>query len=126
MIGKGNNSEQPILLNDLNDQFIKKAIEVVREHISDSNFGKDEFAVEMSVSPSLLYKKLKALTEQSTVDFIKSIRMEYALELLQSRKHTITEISEYCGFSSATYFGVVFKKYFGKSPTDVLKEDNDL
>lgn len=126
LIGKGNNSEQPILLNDLNDQFIKKAIEVVREHISDSNFGKDEFAVEMSVSPSLLYKKLKALTEQSTVDFIKSIRMEYALELLQSRKHTITEISEYCGFSSATYFGVVFKKYFGKSPTDVLKEDNDL
>lgn len=125
LIGKGNNLEQPVLLNELNDQFIKKAIKIVKKHIGDRNFGKEEFAAEMCVSSSLLYKKLKTLTSQSTVDFIKSIRMEYALELLHSHRYTITEISEYCGFSSITYFGVVFKKYFGKLPTDVLNRDDN-
>ena len=38
----------------------------------------------MHVSGSLLYKKIKALTGQSPIDFIKSIRLNRALELLQS------------------------------------------
>jgi len=117
---KGNNAE-PILVNELNDQFIKKMHKVVHANISNTEFGKDEFAAVMNVSSSLLYKKIKALTDQSPIDFIKSVRLDYALELLHSRRHTITEVSELCGFASVGYFSTVFKKYYGKSPTD-LKE----
>ena len=53
------------------------------------------------------------------IEFIKSIRLNRALELLQSHKYTITEVSELCGYSSISYFSTVFKKYFGKSPTEV-------
>ena len=74
----------------------------------------------MFVSTSLLYKKLKALTGQSPVDFIRVIRMNHAVEMLKSREYTITEISEACGFSSTTYFGTVFKKHFGKSPSEMF------
>lgn len=113
------NSDVPILNNELNDKFVKKAIEVVCSHISDPKFGKDEFASFMNVSASLLYKKIKALTDQSPVDFIKSIRLNHAVELLQQRNYSITEISELCGFSSASYFSTAFRKYFGKSPTEI-------
>jgi AraC-like DNA-binding protein len=72
----------------------------------------------MNASSSLLYKKIKALTDQSPVDFIKAVRLNHALELLQSRKYTVTEVSEFCGFSSVGYFSTAFKKHFGKSPTE--------
>jgi len=114
---KGNETE-PILANEKNDKFIKRAIEVVYENIAWPGFGKDQFAAAMNVSTSLLYKKIKSLTNQSPVDFIKTIRLNYSLELLQSKKYSVTEISEMCGFASVGYFSTVFKKHYGKSPTD--------
>ena len=114
------NNENSISANELNDVFVKKALEVVRAHIANSDFGKDEFASAMNVSSSLLYKKIKALTDQSPVEFIKNIRLNYAMELLQTRKYTITEVSELCGYSSLQYFSMVFKKHFGKQPSDII------
>lgn len=107
--------------NELNDKFVKKAIDVIRENMSNNEFGKDDFASKMNVSSSLLYNKIKALTGQSPIDLIKTIRLNYSLELIKSKKYTVTEVSEMCGFSSVSYFGKVFKKYFDKQPTDLLK-----
>ena len=119
---KSDNSDnkEPFLSNELNDAFMKKAVEVVHQHISDVGFSKDEFASAMYVSPSLLYKKIKSLTDQSPVEFVRTIRLNYAMELLQSRKHTVTQVSELCGFTSVGYFGTVFKKHFGKLPSELL------
>jgi signal transduction histidine kinase/DNA-binding response OmpR family regulator/ligand-binding sensor domain-containing protein len=111
--------DEPIFFNELNDRFVKKAVEVVHRHIADPEFGKEEFALAMNVSSSLLYKKIKSFTDQSPVDFIKSIRLNHAMELLQLRKCTVTEVSELCGFSSVGYFSTVFRKHFGKSPTEI-------
>lgn len=112
---------EPILENELNDKFVKKMMEVAQANISNVEFGKDEFASAMNVSSSLLYKKIKSLTDQSPTDFIKSIRLKHALELLQSRKCTVTEASEICGFASVGYFSTVFRKHFGKSPSEILE-----
>ncbi|HEY6913107.1 MAG TPA: response regulator, partial [Paludibacter sp.] len=114
-------TNEPILTNEYNDQFVKKALAVVRENIANCDFGKDEFASALNSSPSLLYKKIKTLTGQSPVDFIKFIRLDYSVELLKTRRFTITEVSEQCGFSSVGYFSTVFKKHYGKSPTDTLE-----
>jgi len=110
--------EQQIFTNEHNDQFIKKALEIIHSNLGNPDFGKIEFASAMNVSSSLLYKKLKSLTGQSPVDLIKIVRLNKSLELLRTHKYTITEISELCGFSSSSYFGAVFKKQFGKSPTE--------
>jgi len=113
-----NNSEQ-ILINEHNDNFVKKILEVVKVNMVNPKFGKDDFASAMNVSTSLLYKKVKSLTDQSPTDFIKMVRLDYALELLKSHKYNITEVSELSGFSSIGYFSTVFKKYFGKSPNEI-------
>lgn len=112
-------TNEPILSNELNDQFVKKLLEIVKENIGNTEFNKNVFAAAMNVSSSLLYKKIKALTNQSPTDFIKTVRLNYSLELLQLKKYNVTEISELCGFSSVGYFSTVFKKHYGKSPTDV-------
>lgn len=108
-----------ILKNEINDQFVKQAVDVVRNHIADCDFDRDRFATALCVSESLLYKKLKLLTGQSPTDFIRSIRMSYANELLLRHQYSVTEVSDKCGFSSINYFSRAFKKYYGKLPTDV-------
>lgn len=116
---KQSDIEEPLMTNELSDKFIKKAYKTVTENMANCDFGKDEFASAMNASPSLLYKKIKAITNQSPVDFIKVIRLDYSLELLKSKKYSVTEVSEMCGFSSVGYFSTVFKKHFGKTPTEI-------
>lgn len=101
------------------DPFVEKAVEVVYANIQDPDFDKDSFASEMNVSSSSLYKKLKTMTGQSPAEFIKTIRMSAALKLLQSHQHTITEVSELCGYSSQSYFSTAFKNFYGKSPNEI-------
>ena len=113
--------DEPILSNELNDKFVKRALKVVKDNMSNRDFNKESFAYEMNVSSSLLYKKIKSLTGQSPTDFIRVIRLTHAYELLKSQNHTVTEVSELCGFSSIGYFSTVFRKYYGKAPSDIPK-----
>ncbi|MCD8260942.1 MAG: helix-turn-helix transcriptional regulator [Bacteroides sp.] len=105
-------NSQPVYANELNDRFVKKALEVVYENLSNYEFGKEAFASCMHVSPSLLYQKLKSLTGQSPTDFIRTIRFNHAMELLQAHSYTVAEVSERCGFSNVNYFSTAFKKTF--------------
>jgi YesN/AraC family two-component response regulator len=108
--------------NVMNDQFVKKAIEIIRENIHNANFGKEEFAHTLFISPSLLYKKIKSLTNLSPVEFIRDVKLTYAMDLLQSGKYNVLEASEMAGFNTSTYFSKVFKERFKKSPSDILNE----
>ena len=110
-----------VVANRMNDEFIKKAVECVRANIANENFGKEEFASALALSQSLLYKKIKALTNLSVVEFIRSIRLNYAMEKLCSGEYNVTEVSEMCGFNTSAYFSKVFKEYFGKTPTEVMQ-----
>ena len=114
--------QESILDNKLNDQFLKKMVEIVRANIANPQFSKNDFAAEMNVSPSLLYKKSKSLTDQSPTEFIKIFRLEQSIALLKEKKHSVTEISELCGFTSVGYFSTVFRKHYGKSPTQVFEK----
>ncbi len=110
---------EPIYMNELDDKFVKKAVSVVNANMDNTQFNKDTFASAMNVSSSLLYKKIKSLTDLSPIDFIKSIRLNHALKLIQTGTYTVTEVSELCGFSSVKYFSAAFKAYFGKSPSKI-------
>ncbi len=110
-----------IVSNNLNNQFLQRMLDAVRQNISNSSFGKEDFASLMNVSTSLLYKKTKALTGLSPTDFIKNVRLEYALEMLNSQKYTVAEVSELAGFASSGYFSTVFKKHYGQSPSELIK-----
>ncbi|MCW3789569.1 hybrid sensor histidine kinase/response regulator transcription factor [Plebeiibacterium sediminum] len=112
-------NNETLLNNELNDSFLKKMVETVRDNLGNSEFSKHDFASAMNVSNSLLYKKVKALTNQSPSDFIRSIRLEHALELVQTKQYSVTEISEMCGFASVGYFSTVFRKHYGKTPSQI-------
>ena len=80
------------------------------------------FPLKCSMSRTSFYCKLKALTDLSPQELIKSVRLKRAVQLLKEGKHNITEVSELCGFSESKYFRQVFKKEYKMSPSQYAKE----
>ncbi len=107
-----------ITVTSVDRQFMQKLLSTVEEHIDDPLFSVDQLAEKMNVSPSQLYRKLKALINQSTQQFIRSVRMERAIKLLKEDTGTVSEIAWKVGFEDPGYFSKVFKKYFGCLPSE--------
>ena len=105
---------------EMDEEFLAKAMECVKANLSSESFGKKEFSSAMGISQSLLYKKIKTLTDMSVVEFIRSIRLNHAMSLLGSGRYSVTEVSEICGFSTSAYFSKVFKDSFGMSPSEII------
>lgn len=112
---------EKIALNPMDEDFLKKAVETVEKHMDDIEFTTDLFANEMFMSRSNLHLKMKAVTGESTNEFIRKIRFNKASKLLKEGRYTVAEISSMVGFNTPSYFATSFKKYFGCLPTEYAK-----
>lgn len=112
---------EKIALNPLDEELLKKAVEVMQKHLDDVEFTTDEFAREMCMSRSNLHLKMKALTGESTNEFIRKIRFNHACRLLKEGRYTVAEISTMVGYNTPSYFTTSFKKYFGCLPSEYGK-----
>lgn len=113
-----------ILVDPVNEQFLSRLIGIIENHMEDENLGVDLLAEKIGMSQSVLYKKLKALTDLSVNDFSKSIRLKKAAQLLLKRQYTVYEIGYMVGFSDRKYFSREFKKQFGKTPSEYIEVTN--
>ena len=102
--------------DNIEGQFLHKAINNIENNLDDSDFGTLQLARLAAMSESQLYRKLKALTGRSTALFIRSIRLQKAQELLKTTKLNISEVAYETGFSDPAWFSRVFKEEFGESP----------
>jgi signal transduction histidine kinase/DNA-binding response OmpR family regulator/streptogramin lyase len=105
----------------LDDIFLQKITGIVEENLSDENFGLPELCRQAAMSRSQLFRKLKALTGQSTNYFIRNVRLEKAKELLETTHLSISEIAYQTGFVNPAYFSRVFKEVFGVPPGEVRR-----
>ncbi|MCH8558503.1 MAG: response regulator [Balneolia bacterium] len=101
--------------------FLSKAIKVFENHISDEQFGVEDYAELLNMSVSQLNRKLNALVGQPAGNFIRSLRLQRSAELLNQTNKTIAEICFEVGFNDQAYFSRSFKKQFGKSPSAFRK-----
>jgi len=106
----------------MEEKFLQKAKAVVEKNLSNPEYGVKTFASDMALSRFQLHRKLSALVNQSTTEFIRTIRLNYAISLLKKRAGTISEIAYDAGFNNPTYFSISFKKQYGISPTEYLNQ----
>ena len=59
----------------------------------------------------------------SPIDFLLNVRLNKAKEMLLHTKKSVGDVSEACGFSSANYFGLIFKQKEGLSPANYRKHE---
>ena len=110
--------------DSLDEQFIKKAMEVVEKHIENPKFDNQLFCQEIGYGKTQLYTKIKALTDMSPNEFIRVIRLKRAAVLIKQRAANISEVAYMVGFSSAKYFSTCFKELFGKSPRQYQNDED--
>lgn len=107
------------LPSDLDRDFMRRFILTLDQHLSDENIGVEELARKMFVSRVQLYRKLKALTNQSVTDFVRDYRLDRAMGMLKEGNTMVYEVAARVGFASESYFSRAFKERFGVSPSQV-------
>ncbi|OQP53679.1 hybrid sensor histidine kinase/response regulator [Niastella populi] len=107
-----------ISITSVDEQFIRQSIETVEQQISNADFSVEDLSRALHMSRVALYKKLLALTGKSPLDFIKTIRLKRAAQLLEKSQFTISEIAWEVGFNNPKYFARTFKKEFGVLPSE--------
>ncbi len=112
-----------ISITSADEVFIEKALQVVEKEIDNHKFNVNQFAYDLAVSRPLLFTKLKALTGQTPNNFIKTIRLKRASQLLKTKKLNVSEVAYKVGFRDTKYFSRCFKEHFSQSPTE-YKESN--
>jgi DNA-binding response OmpR family regulator len=112
-----------ITSSSIDKLFIAKALLVVEQNISNENFSVMDLSSKMNLSHSQLHRKLKALLNKSANQFIRSVKMQKALELLKSKAGTIAEIGYQVGYNDPSYFTRAFSTHFGYLPSEVKRDE---
>ncbi|MEM6964261.1 MAG: two-component regulator propeller domain-containing protein [Bacteroidota bacterium] len=110
-----------ITVTTVDEEFLQRAVDLVEEHMSDAEYNVEALVKDMYISRSKLYLKIKALTGYSTSEFIRTIRLKRAVQLLEQSDYTIKEIMFMTGFNTASYFSKCFKKLYGIVPSEYVR-----
>ncbi len=101
------------------DPFLTKVRAMVEKHLADETYSVDRLAFDVFLSRVQLFRKLKSLVGLSPLEFISSIRLGRAAELLQESKMSVAEVCIAVGFgTNYSYFSRRFKERFGVSPSE--------
>ena len=107
-----------ITVSSADEKFLQNTIAVVEKHLSDSGFSVEALENEMMMSKMQLYRKLKALTDQSPSEFVRTLRLKRAASLISQRSGNISEIAYGVGFNNLSYFAKCFKEHYGVPPSE--------
>ncbi len=107
-----------LAITSKDELFLEKVIQVLEQHLDNSAFKVEDFAREMGMSRTQLFRKMRALTDQSAQDFIRDFRLKRAAQLLKNKAGNISEVAYQVGFNNLSYFTKRFKELFGKTPSE--------
>lgn len=104
------------------EQFVKRALELVHEHLEDEDYDRVRLATDIGASPSTLYNKLRTVTGMNVSSFIRDIRMKEAKRLAEQNPNIrVSDMAYRVGFHDPRYFATCFKKQFGIQPKEFLE-----
>jgi ligand-binding sensor domain-containing protein/signal transduction histidine kinase/DNA-binding response OmpR family regulator len=109
-----------VLIESTDEDFLNKIMTIIEANLSEEDFNVNTLASEVGMSTPILYKKIKALTGLTVNNFIKSIRLKRAAQLLLQNNYTVYEVAYMVGFSDSKYFSKEFAKQFGQTPSSFI------
>jgi len=99
------------------DEFIVKLRQLLEDNLSETDFNVKKLSSDLNISTTHLYRKLKALTGLSPVEFIRVFKLQKACEMLSKTNYSVKEIGYGLGFNNLSYFVKCFREQFGVTPS---------
>ena len=104
------------------DRFMERIVKQVGEHMSDPDFKVESLSTAMNMAERTLQRNLKAMTNQTPQELIRSMRLNRARDLLENSNLSVSEVAFQVGYLEPTNFSRSFKKQFGFSPSQLRSE----
>ncbi len=115
------NKVQKLDVKSPDEKLMERIMKVINDNISNPNLTIEIITTNVGISRVHLHRKLKELTNQTTRDFIRNIRLKQAAQLLSEKRHTISEIAMLTGFGDPNSFSTAFKELYGIPPLMYMK-----
>ncbi len=97
--------------------FLAEVEAIIKTHLSDAPFSVELLAEALLMSRRQLFRKLRALTEETPAAMIRRLRLEHAAVLLRDGELSVKEVAVAVGFSSQASFGRLFRETYGVPPS---------
>ena len=117
----GQQTTPEVEIDELDKKLLDEIKETIEENMVDSDFNVSVLQEKMGMGNKQLYRKLKAITGQTPVEYIRDMRMQKAAKLLKAGKFSVSEVMYTVGFSNSSYFSKCFSKAFGMTPTEFMR-----
>lgn len=109
---------EPKKLAEVSDdeRFVMAVQDCIEENLADADFNVNALAVKMKMSPKQLYRRMKAITNRTPIEYLNEVRMKKAAMLLAQGSFTVSEVMYLVGYSNNSYFAKCFSAVYGMSP----------
>lgn len=102
-------------------EFLQKLLDVIEDNIQDPDLDVDFLCKRLYISRTKLYQKIKGVSDQSVGEFIRTIRLKKAIQIMTHEDVNMYEVVDRIGLQSSSNFSRAFKKNYGKSPLQFIK-----
>ncbi|GAA4322284.1 two-component regulator propeller domain-containing protein [Mucilaginibacter gynuensis] len=115
-------SEATELVHSKKDkEFVQKLLNLIEDNIKDPELDVEFLCTHLYISRTKLYQKIKSISDQSVGDFIRTIRLKKAIQIMTHEDIAMNEVVDRIGFQSSSNFSRAFKKEYGKSPLQYMQ-----
>jgi signal transduction histidine kinase/ligand-binding sensor domain-containing protein/DNA-binding response OmpR family regulator len=105
-------------ITPLDVTLIENAVKCVEKNVYSADFSVEDLGTELGISRAYVFKKIQALTGKTPLEFIRTIRLQHAAQLLEKSQLSVREIAYKVGFNNPRYFARYFKEQFNVLPSD--------
>ncbi|MCR5067209.1 MAG: response regulator [Erysipelotrichaceae bacterium] len=108
--------------NDNVTVLVKSCLRIVQSEYDNEDLNLNYCANKLAVTPSYLSGRFSRDMGQSFSNYLTSLRMEKAGEMLKNVSLKVYEVAERVGISDVSYFNKLFREYEGKTPLQYRRE----
>jgi YesN/AraC family two-component response regulator len=106
--------------------FMQRAVVIIEKNLDNPDFSVKELSEGLFMGRVTVYKKIFSLTGKTPLEYIRSVRLQIAAELLQKNGFTVAEVAYQVGFNNPKYFSKQFKAIYGRLPSEYAAENRKL
>ena len=116
-------SFEAITTTSIDEKLIEKALQSVKKNILNPQHSVGDLSLDVGMSKTQLNRKMQAIVNVTPLQFIRSIRLKRAAQLLKATTCSVNEIADLTGFNTIKYFNLHFKEEFGMTPTQFREKE---
>ncbi|WP_421889642.1 two-component regulator propeller domain-containing protein [Marinoscillum sp.] len=109
----------------MDEKLIAKAVNLVEENMSNSDFSVEDLSHELGYSRGHFYQKILKITGQTPIDFIRNLRMKRAADLLERSQLNVSEVAYKVGYNNPKLFSRYFKSQYRVYPSEYRSKAED-